>query len=76
MQSKTIGHSKAKVLTGGMVDVFKDGMLTKDTPTSSILVSSQSDLANLEGITAGSIAFTAGFTNIWQLSPTGTWVEV
>lgn len=76
MQSKTIGHNRTKVLAGGMVDVVRDGVLTKDTPTSSILVGSQSDLNSLEGITAGSIAFTAGFANMWQLSPAGTWVEV
>ena len=50
--------------------------LVKDTPAPSVLVSSQSDLAELPAYPAGTIAYTAGFKAMWQLSAAGEWVSV
>ena len=76
MEVKTITHNKQKVMSGGMNDVVHGQTLVKDTPAPSVLVSAQADLAELPAYPAGTIAYTAGFKAMWQLSAAGDWVSV
>ena len=64
------------VNTRGNLDYIKNGEIYTNNPLQSILVNSQSDLATLTGYLPGTIAYTAGFASMWQLSAAGTWVEV
>lgn len=41
-----------------------------------VLVNSESDLDNLTGYLPGSIAYTAGLSNVWQLDTSGNWVAI
>lgn len=76
MQVKTITQNKTKVLSGSTNDVVHGNLLVKDTPAPAVLVSSLSDLANLPAYPAGTIAYTAGYQLMWQLSAAGDWVSV
>ena len=58
----------------GDTDYLKDGVITKHAPIQLVLVSSESDLSSLTDYEAGTIAYTAGFVNMWQLSPDDNWV--
>lgn len=60
----------------GNTDYVQDGVVYKNAPTKAILVTAQSDLANLTGYEPGSIAYTAGFKAMWQLSADGTWESI
>ncbi len=62
--------------TSSEVDFIKNGVLYKEATASAVLVTAQSDLASLTGYAPGTIAYTAGFKNIWELSAAGTWVDV
>lgn len=76
MQTKTIVGNRQKNLEMGSNDVVMNGGLEKDTPCASVLVTAQSDLAELPAYPAGTIAYTAGFKAMWQLSAAGDWVSV
>lgn len=76
MEQKTIGNSMAKLLEVGMMDAVVDGVLIRDIPAKAVLVTAQSDLANLPVYPAGTVAYTAGFKAMWQLAASGSWVEV
>lgn len=76
MEIKTIAQNMSKVLSGGMNDVVHGDLLVKDTPAVSVLVSAQTDLANLPAYPAGTIAYTAGFKAMWQLDASGSWISV
>ena len=58
------------------IDYVQNGQVVVGANASSVMVTSQSDLAQLEGYVPGSIAFTAGYVNMWQLAANGTWVEL
>lgn len=61
--------------TRGNNDYVLDGKLFKNHDMRTVLVSSASDLPLLNdyyGI--GTIAYTAGFRQMWQLAPSGDWV--
>lgn len=60
----------------GLVDYIKDGVVHENAPVWSILVESESDLANLEGYYPGSVAYTAGFGHMWMLAADGDWEVV
>lgn len=60
----------------GNMDYVLNGVVIKDAPTKAVMVTAQSDLANLTGYEAGTIAYTAGFSDMWQLNASGTWVEI
>lgn len=76
MDIKKIVHNETKVT--GTNDVVNGNDLTIDTPAPSVLVEQQSDLANLPSdlYPAGTIAYTAGFRAMWQLSAAGEWVSM
>lgn len=58
------------------IDYVKDGVVYKGSGSASVMVESQSDLAGLEKSAPGTIAFTAGYVNMWQKKADGTWVEM
>ena len=76
MEVKTITQNKTKVIAGGVNDVVHGNTLIKDTPSPAVLVSAETDLANLPAYPAGTIAYTAGFQAMWQLDAAGEWVSV
>ena len=58
---------------------MKDGELCpgdKLNDRTPIQVESKSDLANLTDTFTGTIAYTAGFKNMWQLAADGTWEAI
>ena len=56
--------------------VDSDGDIHIHTKVAEIVVTSAYDLASLSGYGVGSIAYTAGFANMWQLSASGDWVAI
>lgn len=76
MNVKQITNNKTKVMSAGMNDVVIDGVLIKDMPAPSVLVTAQTDLANLPAYPPGTIAYTAGFKAMWQLDASGGWVSI
>lgn len=71
--NKTIYYSDV-VNARGNCDVLIDGKIYKNNEIQMVLVSSYADTALLGSYGAGTVAFTAGFTNMWQKAPNGTWV--
>jgi hypothetical protein len=63
-------------LSGTTIDVLQGGGVAMDIPTPAVMVTAESDLANLPEYPAGTIAFTAGFSAMWQLSAAGNWVSM
>ena len=61
----------------GTTDYIDDnGDITTDVEISSIMVRSSSDLTSLSDYKPGTIAYTAGFSSMWQKSADGTWSEI
>lgn len=65
-----------RVQTSSEVDYVKDEKLYKGSRGASVLVTAQSDLANLSGYAPGTVAYTAGFGSMWQLDADDNWVEI
>lgn len=63
-------------LTIGLHDVVTADGVRKNIPIECVMVRTSSDLANLPEYPAGTVAYTPGFSNIWQLNTAGTWVEM
>lgn len=80
IQRKKPGESVARYLDlvqdAGTTDYILDGVVIKDAPVKTIIVTSESDLAGLEGYEPGTVAYTAGFGSMWQLDASGDWQEV
>lgn len=63
--------------TSGETDFVKDGALNRGANAPSVMVTSEADLAELTEIyTPGTVAYTAGFKAMWQLSAAGTWISM
>ena len=60
----------------GNTDYLLDGVIYKNAPTKAVMVTEESDLADLTGYDPGSVAYTAGFKAMWQLSADGTWESI
>lgn len=79
LKPKNIPESNASyvdvVNTVGDMGFVKDGKLYKHSDATSIMVNSSSELASL-ACEPGSVAFTAGFENMWQLDASGQWVSI
>ncbi len=56
-------------------DYVQNGVIYTGAKAESVMVTSQSDLEQLSGYAPGTIAYTAGFTDMWQLAADGTWVS-
>ena len=77
MEIKNMTRTARKVLDLGMIDVVdSDGVLREDVPCKGVMVTAESDLANLPDYQPGTIAFVAGFGSMWQLDADGAWQEV
>lgn len=57
-------------------DYVQDGVLHINNEARSVLVTAESDLAQLDGYLPGSIAFTAGYASMWMLDASGSWVSM
>ena len=64
------------VNTVGDMEYTKDGKVYKHSAASSVMIASSSELSGLTGYEPGSIAFTAGFGNMWQLDASGQWISI
>lgn len=60
----------------GSTDFVKDGRIYKDYPAKTVMIASESDLSYLANYSPGTIAYTAGYENIWQKSVTDEWVSI
>ena len=66
----------ARIKTISYIDYVKNGEVNVGADASSILISAESDLQQLEGYSPGSIAHTAGYKRMWELSTDGVWTEL
>lgn len=66
--------TRNKIITD--IDYVQDGRIVVGANAGSVMVTSESDLVQLEGYAPGSIAYTAGFVDMWQLNASGTWVAL
>ena len=62
--------------TVGTHGALVNGEVKNGIPDQSIYVNSQSDLASLTDVPVGTFAIQYGFSHIWQLNASGSWVEV
>ena len=77
MEIKNMTRTARKVLDLGMIDVVdSDGVLREDVPCKGVMVTAESDLANLPDYQPGTIAFTAGFGSMWQKDASGEWTSM
>lgn len=76
MDQINLSPSGTSVKTAGQLDYVQNGTLYLNGSIRCIMVSSGDDLAGLTDVTPGSIAHTAGYTAMWQLSADGEWVPV
>ena len=54
----------------------KDGVVYKNAPINLVLVTSKSDAETLlTDFEPGTIAYTAGFNQMWQKAPNGSWAD-
>lgn len=60
----------------GNTDYVLDGVLYQNAPVKSVIVPDGNALADLEGYEVGTVAYTAGFGAMWQLSANGEWVSM
>lgn len=62
----------------GNTDYILNGIIYQNAPTSSVLIRDESDLETLSDLDyePGTIAYTAGFAQMWQLNSAGTWVSL
>lgn len=77
MQIKQITQDKTQVINSDTNDVVVGNILYRGMPAANVMVTAESDLANLpDDYPAGTIAFTAGYKDIWQLDASGSWISV
>ena len=67
-------------LTVGSTDYIENDVLHIGSPIALVLVSSAADLVDLatfreRDYKPGTIAYTAGFNQMWQKAPDGTWAS-
>ena len=76
MIKEHIDNAYPVVNAGGLTDYVKDGVLYTGAPLSLVMVDSESQLGDLEGYGPGTIAYTAGFEDMWQMDADGNWTEI
>lgn len=63
--------------TSGEIDYVKDGTLYRGANAPVVQVNAESELSELSTIySVGTIAYTAGWKNAWQLDSSGSWVSM
>ena len=66
-----------RVQNSGEAAYVKDGTLYVGQTVPCILISAETDLANLPALPPGTLAHTAGWQNAWELDVDGsTWVSL
>lgn len=69
--------SRLVIPSSNNIDYVKDGKIYKNIykneSSQSILISSEEDLNLLTSYSPGTIAFTAGFSSMWQKNVDGNW---
>ena len=72
--------SRLVIPSSSNIDYIKDGKIYKDIyknrSSQSILISSEEDLNLLTSYSPGTIAFTAGFSSMWQKNVDGNWETI
>ena len=72
--------SRLVIPNSSKIDYVKDGKIYKDIyknrSSQSILISSEEDLNLLTSYSPGTIAFTAGFSSMWQKNVDGNWETI
>ena len=53
-----------------------NGEIVHNIPDHSVYVTGENDLATLTDLPVGTFAIQYGFSHVWQLDPTGTWIEI
>lgn len=73
---KTMGNYPMVMALGEIKFIDSDGALVAGSEASAVMITSEDDLEELAGLVQpGSIAFTAGMTDAWQLGADGTWTQ-
>ena len=75
-RTKGISYDKRTQAPVGINDIVVDGEIHAGVPAPSVMVESESDLANLPNYPAGTMAYTAGFKALWQKDASGEWVSM
>lgn len=58
------------------IDYIKNGKIHADVTSNMVMVASKSEAESmLADYPPGTIAFTAGYTNMWQKKADGTWAD-
>lgn len=72
--------SRLVIPSSSNIDYVKDGKIYKNIykneSSQSILISSEEDLNLLTSYSPGTIAFTAGFSSMWQKNVDGNWETI
>ena len=72
--------SRLVIPSSSNIDYVKNGKIYKDIykneSSQSILISSEEDLNLLTSYSPGTIAFTAGFSSMWQKNVDGNWETI
>lgn len=71
-----IGNLLNMFLRNGETNMVKGGVLHVSRPPRAVQVESEADLFFLGELPAGSIAYTAGYAQMWQLSAAGSWEAI
>ena len=58
------------------IDYIQDNKLIIGSSPRCVMVGSENDLDDLDDYTPGSVAYTAGYSNMWQLDASGEWVSI
>lgn len=58
------------------IDYVQGNNLVMGADARTVMVGSSADLAELADLTPGSIAYTAGFADMWQKNASGAWVPL
>ena len=72
------GLVRQEVRNFGALDyVDSSGKLVRFAPVQGVMITTDTDLDRLPNVyEAGTLAFTAGFTHLWQLGADGSWTAV
>lgn len=80
LEKKIEGSNLPHVFDGvqdlGNIDYVKDGKVYKNAQCVAVMITASNDLLLLGDYGVGTLAFTAGFTNMWQKDIDGTFVQM
>lgn len=76
IEGSDIPHVFDGVQDLGNIDYVKNGKIYKNAQCVGVMITSSSDLALLDEYGVGTLAFTAGFTSMWQKDIDGVFVQM